>query len=163
MPLCPTLPDQPLSCPLSLPASGTTPNMAQPQPAQPNPYQPGAALIRCTQPTPRLSSFSILVAVYKCRFKNKNTNIMPRDCNVIDRGKNITSAPHRSCRTFTTRIQALCLSPSFIFLHVTMLGHKHSTSVTQNLKAHLATAYNELGKELSSTVSKRRGQMERMG
>ncbi|KDQ23278.1 hypothetical protein PLEOSDRAFT_1094786 [Pleurotus ostreatus PC15] len=31
-----------------------------------------------------------------------------------------------------------------------MLGHKHSTSVTQNLKAHLATAYNELGKELSS-------------
>ncbi|KAL4246650.1 Protein kinase-like domain superfamily protein, partial [Pleurotus pulmonarius] len=31
-----------------------------------------------------------------------------------------------------------------------MLGHKHSSSVTQNTKAHLATAYNELGKELSS-------------
>ncbi|KAF9492237.1 hypothetical protein BDN71DRAFT_1451796, partial [Pleurotus eryngii] len=62
MPLCPTLPDQPLLCPPSLPTSGTTPNKAQPQPVQPNPYQAGAALIRCTQPTPRLSSFSILVA-----------------------------------------------------------------------------------------------------
>lgn len=30
-------------------------------------------------------------------------------------------------------------------------GHKHSGSVTQNHKAHLANAYNELGKELSST------------
>ncbi|KAK7436709.1 hypothetical protein VKT23_018963 [Stygiomarasmius scandens] len=29
-------------------------------------------------------------------------------------------------------------------------GHKHSGSVTQNQKAHLANAYNELGKELSS-------------
>ncbi|KIK57429.1 hypothetical protein GYMLUDRAFT_75618 [Collybiopsis luxurians FD-317 M1] len=29
-------------------------------------------------------------------------------------------------------------------------GHKHSGSVTQNQKAHLAHAYNELGKELSS-------------
>lgn len=29
-------------------------------------------------------------------------------------------------------------------------GHKHSTSVYQNLKALLANAYNELGKELSS-------------
>ena len=29
-------------------------------------------------------------------------------------------------------------------------GHKHSASVTQNLKAQLANAYNELGKELSS-------------
>ncbi|KAF9495418.1 hypothetical protein BDN71DRAFT_1447586 [Pleurotus eryngii] len=45
MPLCPTLPYQPLSCPPSLPA----------------------ALIRCTQPVPRLSSFSIPAAVYKCR------------------------------------------------------------------------------------------------
>ena len=30
-------------------------------------------------------------------------------------------------------------------------GHKHSASSSQNLKAQLATAYNELGKELSST------------
>ncbi|THU93334.1 Pkinase-domain-containing protein [Dendrothele bispora CBS 962.96] len=30
-------------------------------------------------------------------------------------------------------------------------GHKHSGSVTQNQKAHLANAYNELGRELSST------------
>ncbi|KAJ7319025.1 Pkinase-domain-containing protein [Mycena albidolilacea] len=30
-------------------------------------------------------------------------------------------------------------------------GHKHSGSVVQNQKAHLANAYNELGKELSST------------
>ncbi|KAJ7220565.1 Pkinase-domain-containing protein [Mycena pura] len=30
-------------------------------------------------------------------------------------------------------------------------GHNHSGSVTQNQKAHLATAYNELGKELSSS------------
>lgn len=29
-------------------------------------------------------------------------------------------------------------------------GHKHSGSVTQNQKAQLANAYNELGKELSS-------------
>lgn len=31
-----------------------------------------------------------------------------------------------------------------------VLGHKHTGSVTQNQKAHLAHAYNELGKELSS-------------
>ncbi|KAF5340457.1 hypothetical protein D9758_013577 [Tetrapyrgos nigripes] len=30
-------------------------------------------------------------------------------------------------------------------------GHKHSGSVTQNQKAHLANAYNELGRELSSS------------
>jgi len=30
-------------------------------------------------------------------------------------------------------------------------GHKHTGSVTQNHKAQLANAYNELGKELSST------------
>lgn len=30
-------------------------------------------------------------------------------------------------------------------------GQKHSGSVTQNQKAQLANAYNELGKELSST------------
>ncbi|KAI9441332.1 hypothetical protein H4582DRAFT_1931867 [Lactarius indigo] len=30
-------------------------------------------------------------------------------------------------------------------------SHKHTASVVQNQKAHLATAYNELGKELSST------------
>jgi hypothetical protein len=30
-------------------------------------------------------------------------------------------------------------------------GHKHTSSVTQNHKAVLANAYNELGKELSST------------
>jgi hypothetical protein len=30
-------------------------------------------------------------------------------------------------------------------------GHKHSGSVIQNPKAQLANAYNELGKELSST------------
>lgn len=29
-------------------------------------------------------------------------------------------------------------------------GHKHTGSVTQNHKAQLANAYNELGKELSS-------------
>jgi hypothetical protein len=30
-------------------------------------------------------------------------------------------------------------------------SHKHTASVVQNQKAHLATAYNELGKELSSS------------
>jgi hypothetical protein len=30
-------------------------------------------------------------------------------------------------------------------------GHKHTNSVSQNHKAQLANAYNELGKELSST------------
>jgi hypothetical protein len=30
-------------------------------------------------------------------------------------------------------------------------GHKHTGSVTQNHKAQLANAYNELGKELSSS------------
>lgn len=30
-------------------------------------------------------------------------------------------------------------------------GHKHSDSVSQNRKAQLANAYNELGKELSSS------------
>jgi hypothetical protein len=29
-------------------------------------------------------------------------------------------------------------------------GHKHTSSVSQNYKAHLTNAYNELGKELSS-------------
>lgn len=29
-------------------------------------------------------------------------------------------------------------------------GHRHSTSVSQNQKAQLANAYNELGKELAS-------------
>ncbi len=33
-------------------------------------------------------------------------------------------------------------------------SHKHTASVVQNQKAHLATAYNELGKELSSTKIK---------
>jgi hypothetical protein len=33
-------------------------------------------------------------------------------------------------------------------------SHKHSSSVVQNHKAHLASAYNELGKELSSTKIK---------
>lgn len=33
-------------------------------------------------------------------------------------------------------------------------SHKHTASVVQNHKAHLATAYNELGKELSSTKIK---------
>jgi len=33
-------------------------------------------------------------------------------------------------------------------------GHKHTGSVTQNHKAQLANAYNELGKELSSTKIK---------
>ncbi|KAI0291980.1 hypothetical protein BC826DRAFT_1020696 [Russula brevipes] len=33
-------------------------------------------------------------------------------------------------------------------------SHKHTASVVQNNKAHLATAYNELGKELSSTKIK---------
>jgi len=32
-----------------------------------------------------------------------------------------------------------------------MLGHKHTPSLTQNRKAELANAYNELGKELSSS------------
>jgi len=32
-----------------------------------------------------------------------------------------------------------------------MPGHKHTHSVTQNRKAELANAYNELGKELSSS------------
>lgn len=32
-----------------------------------------------------------------------------------------------------------------------MPSHKHSHSVTQNQKAELANAYNELGKELSSS------------
>jgi hypothetical protein len=32
-----------------------------------------------------------------------------------------------------------------------MPTHKHTPSVTQNRKAELATAYNELGKELSSS------------
>ena len=31
-----------------------------------------------------------------------------------------------------------------------MFGHNHSSSVSQNYKAQLANAYNELGKELSS-------------
>ena len=41
------------------------------------------------------------------------------------------------------------LSP---ILHATMPthGHKQSTSVSQNHKAQLANAYNELGKELAS-------------
>lgn len=30
-------------------------------------------------------------------------------------------------------------------------GHKHSTSTSQNHRAQLANAYNELGKELSSS------------
>lgn len=30
-------------------------------------------------------------------------------------------------------------------------AHKHSGSLSQNQKAHLANAYNELGKELSSS------------
>ena len=33
-------------------------------------------------------------------------------------------------------------------------SHKHTSSVVQNYKAVLATAYNELGKELSSTKVK---------
>jgi hypothetical protein len=33
-------------------------------------------------------------------------------------------------------------------------SHKHTASVVQNHKAHLATAYNELGKELASTKVK---------
>ena len=33
-------------------------------------------------------------------------------------------------------------------------SHKHSSSGVQNYKAQLATAYNELGKELSSTKIK---------
>ena len=33
-------------------------------------------------------------------------------------------------------------------------GHKHTNSIAQNHKAQLATAYNELGKELSSTKIK---------
>lgn len=33
-------------------------------------------------------------------------------------------------------------------------GHKHTGSVTQNYKAQLANAYNELGRELSSTKIK---------
>jgi hypothetical protein len=33
-------------------------------------------------------------------------------------------------------------------------SHKHTSSIVQNHKAHLATAYNELGKELSSTKIK---------
>ncbi len=33
-------------------------------------------------------------------------------------------------------------------------SHKHAASVAQNQKAHLASAYNELGKELSSTKVK---------
>lgn len=32
-----------------------------------------------------------------------------------------------------------------------MPTHKHTPSLTQNRKAELATAYNELGKELSSS------------
>ena len=32
-----------------------------------------------------------------------------------------------------------------------MRGHKHTTSASVNQKAHLASAYNELGKELSSS------------
>lgn len=35
-----------------------------------------------------------------------------------------------------------------------MVGHKHNGSVSQNQKAQLAKAYNELGKELSSTKIK---------
>jgi len=31
------------------------------------------------------------------------------------------------------------------------MPHKHTPSITQNRKAELATAYNELGKELSSS------------
>jgi hypothetical protein len=33
----------------------------------------------------------------------------------------------------------------------TTLGHKHTGSLSQNHKAQLANAYNELGKELSSS------------
>lgn len=33
-------------------------------------------------------------------------------------------------------------------------GHKHSASSSQNIKAQLANAYNELGKELSSSKIK---------
>jgi hypothetical protein len=33
-------------------------------------------------------------------------------------------------------------------------SHKHTASVVQNYKAHLASAYNELGKELASTKVK---------
>jgi hypothetical protein len=33
-------------------------------------------------------------------------------------------------------------------------SHKHTSSVVQNYKAVLSTAYNELGKELSSTKVK---------
>ena len=33
-------------------------------------------------------------------------------------------------------------------------SHKHTASVVQNHKAHLASAYNELGKELASTKVK---------
>ena len=33
----------------------------------------------------------------------------------------------------------------------TTLGHKHTASLSQNHKAQLANAYNELGKELSSS------------
>lgn len=36
----------------------------------------------------------------------------------------------------------------------TAQGHKYSASSSQNVKAQLANAYNELGKELSSTKIK---------
>lgn len=42
-------------------------------------------------------------------------------------------------------------NPSLVFNAImTTHGHKSTGSVSQNYKAHLATAYNELGKELSS-------------
>jgi hypothetical protein len=44
----------------------------------------------------------------------------------------------------------LCLS-FLSFVYFAMPGHKHTHSVTQNRKAELANAYNELGKELSSS------------
>ena len=60
--------------------------------------------------------------------------------------------------TAVTTSQGLRLCPSFSYLtfsvHAAMSGsqgHKHTGSVTQNHKAQLANAYNELGKELSST------------
>jgi hypothetical protein len=53
------------------------------------------------------------------------------------------------CITFRSTYP--CLSFRLFLVFSTMPTHKHTSSVTQNRKAELTTAYYELGKELSSS------------
>jgi hypothetical protein len=59
-------------------------------------------------------------------------------------------APASSVYTTIPRLAAARHSFTVFYAIMSSQGHQHSGSSVQNYKAHLANAYNELGKELAS-------------